>query len=278
MMLMAYAYYRTSTSEMLANIGLISFAAAIQFAPAIIGAITWRRGHRNGVTIGLALGFLTWAYTLLLPSLDIQFINDGITQNGLFGVEWLKPHALFGFDFGDSLTHGVVMSLAINISCYIYFSLKAMPSILDSTQAAAFVDNRQTPLLTPHVDVQDLMLRVWDLKNLATKILGYNQKQDFIIGLQKKCNRIVHLNDKIDLDVIQYTEELIARAIGASSAHNVMGSALKGTNLQIDDIIHLLGDTSKEIAFNRDTSSTAIAFSSLFRKSAPDIINNSVSG
>ncbi|PCI88603.1 MAG: hybrid sensor histidine kinase/response regulator [Hyphomicrobiales bacterium] len=260
MMLMAYAYYRISTSESLANIGLISFAAAIQFAPAIIGAITWRRGHRNGVTIGLALGFLTWAYTLLLPSLDIQFINDGINQNGLFGLEWLKPHALFGLDFSDSLTHGVVMSLAINISCYIYFSLKAMPSILDSTQAAAFVDNRQSTLLTPHADVQDMMLRVWDLKNLATKILGYNQKQDFIIGLQKKCNRMVHLNDKIDLDVIQYTEELIARAIGASSAHNVMGSALKGTNLQIDDIIHLLGDTSKEIAFNREILSSTLEY------------------
>lgn len=252
MMLMAYAYYRTSTSEMLANIGLISFAAAIQFAPAIIGAITWRRGHKNGVAIGLALGFLTWFYTLLLPSLDIQFINDIITEEGLWGIEWLKPHALFGLDFGDSLTHGVVMSLAINIGCYIYFSLKAVPSILDATQAAAFVDDRQAPMLTPHVDAEDIMLRVWDLKNLATKILGYNQKQDFIIGLQKKYSRIVHLNDKIDLDVIQYTEELIARAIGVSSAHKVMGSALKGTNLQIDDIIHLLGDTSKEIAFNRE--------------------------
>lgn len=252
MMLMAYAYYRSSTSEMLANIGLISFAAAIQFAPAIIGAITWRRGHRNGVTIGLSLGFLTWFYTLLLPSLDIEFINNSIAQNGLFGLEWLKPHSLFGLNFGDTLTHGVVMSLLINVSCYIYFSLKSAPSILDSMQAAAFVDNRETPTRITHIDSQDMMLKVWDLKNLATKILGYNQKQDFIIGLQKQCSRIVHLNDRIDLDSIQYTEELIARAIGASSAHKVMGSALKGTNLQIDDIIHLLGDTSKEIAFNRE--------------------------
>ncbi|MGL1920186.1 MAG: PAS-domain containing protein [Hyphomicrobiales bacterium] len=260
MMLMAYAYYRSSTSEMLANIGLISFAAAIQFAPAVIGAITWRRGHRNGVTIGLVLGFLTWFYTLLLPSLDLDFINNSIAQYGLFGFDWLKPQSLFGLDFGDSLTHGVVMSLFINIACYIYFSLKASPSMLDSMQAAAFVDNRPKPTLTSHIESQDMMMKVWDLKNLSTKILGYNQKQDFIIGLQKKYNRIIHLNDKIDLDSIQYTEELIARAIGASSAHKVMGSALKGTNLQIDDIIHLLGDTSKEIAFNREILRTTLEY------------------
>ncbi|MCJ8322392.1 MAG: PAS-domain containing protein [Rhizobiales bacterium] len=252
MMLMAYAYYRASSTEMLASIGLISFAAAIQFAPAIIGAITWRRGHRNGVKIGLSLGFLTWFYTLLLPSLDIGFINEVVAENGLFGGGWFKPHALFGFDFGDPLTHGVVMSLIVNIGCYVYFSIKSVPSLLDSMQAAAFVDNRDAPSLTPHIDDQDTMLRVWDLKNLATKILGFNQKQDYIIGLQKKYNKIFHLNDKIDFDVVQYTEEMIARAIGVSSAHKVMAGALKGTKLQIDDIIHLLGDTSKEIAFNRE--------------------------
>ncbi|NRA87495.1 MAG: PAS-domain containing protein [Rhizobiales bacterium] len=260
MMLMAYAYYRTSSSEMLASIGLISFAAAIQFAPAMIGAITWRRGHKNGVYVGICLGFFVWFYTLLLPSLNIEFININFIQYGPLGIDWLKPQAIFGLDFGDTLTHGVVLSLGINIICYIYFSHIAKPSLLDNVQAAAFVDNKDIKPITAHIASHDIMLRVWDLKNLSTKILGYNQKQDYIIGLQRKCNRIIHLNDKVDFDIIQYTEELIARAIGASSAHKVMQSALKGTNLQIDDIIHLLGDTSKEIAFNREILRSTIEY------------------
>ncbi len=180
LMLLAYAYYRSQTAEKLASIGLISFAAAIQFAPATIGAITWRKGHKYGATTGILLGFLVWFYTLLMPSFDIEFINIYITQSGPFGIEWLKPYAMFGLDFGDNLTHGVVMSLAANIAAYIYFSLRATPNLLDNVQAAAFVDDRNLFSLQPHVDEQDIMLRVWDVKNLSTKILGYNQKQDFL--------------------------------------------------------------------------------------------------
>jgi Na+/proline symporter len=55
--LCAYGYYRLAgTGEALAQIGLLSFAAAAQFAPALIGAVYWRSGRRAGVVWGLALG------------------------------------------------------------------------------------------------------------------------------------------------------------------------------------------------------------------------------
>jgi Na+/proline symporter len=52
----------------LVSIGLISFSAVAQFAHAIIGGIFWKGGTRVGATCGLAIGFLVWVYTLLLPS------------------------------------------------------------------------------------------------------------------------------------------------------------------------------------------------------------------
>src|SRR5690554_7731215 len=49
--------------------GLLSFAAAAQFGPALVGGILWRRGNYTGAVWGLGLGFLIWCYTLLLPAL-----------------------------------------------------------------------------------------------------------------------------------------------------------------------------------------------------------------
>src|SRR5690606_28193368 len=66
---LGYLYYRMiGESYALVAIGLISFMAAAQFAPAIIGGLYWRRATRQGATVGLILGFVIWFYTLLVPS------------------------------------------------------------------------------------------------------------------------------------------------------------------------------------------------------------------
>ena len=62
-------------------------------------ASSGRRGTALGASAGLVAGFLTWAYTLLLPSL----IREGVLFTDLiaagpFGIAALKPTALFGFE------------------------------------------------------------------------------------------------------------------------------------------------------------------------------------
>ena len=52
----------------LVSIGLISFAAVAQFAPALLGGMYWKGGTRDGALAGLLPGFALWAYTLMLPS------------------------------------------------------------------------------------------------------------------------------------------------------------------------------------------------------------------
>lgn len=42
---------------MLVNIGIISFAAVLQFAPAIVGGIFWRQANSRGAMWGLTAGF-----------------------------------------------------------------------------------------------------------------------------------------------------------------------------------------------------------------------------
>ena len=107
--LLAYGYFRIGgSSEALAQIGLLSFAAAAQFAPALIGAVYWRGAKRPGAVWGLSLGLAAWAYTLFIP------VILGHNAMMAFLPVWLDPHALLGLSFGDSLVHGVFWSLGLN--------------------------------------------------------------------------------------------------------------------------------------------------------------------
>ncbi|POA52266.1 hypothetical protein C1884_30330, partial [Pseudomonas sp. GW460-R15] len=50
-----YAYILNS-QENLASIGLSSFAASAQLAPALASAVLWRRAHSRGVIVGVSAG------------------------------------------------------------------------------------------------------------------------------------------------------------------------------------------------------------------------------
>ena len=65
---LAYLYYRIAGEAQLAAIGLLSFAAIAQLAPAFFGGLIWRNGTARGALAGMSVGILVWAYTLLLPS------------------------------------------------------------------------------------------------------------------------------------------------------------------------------------------------------------------
>jgi Na+/proline symporter len=68
--LLAFAYHRHALGQqVLAQHGLLAFAAVAQFAPALIGGLYWRGASRTGAYAGLLTGALLWAWYLLLPAL-----------------------------------------------------------------------------------------------------------------------------------------------------------------------------------------------------------------
>ena len=86
-LILAYLYYRSVGEAQLAAIGLLSFAAVAQLAPAFFGGLIWRQGTARGAIGGLVVGILVWSYTLLLPNIaDAGFLGTAILTDGPFGL------------------------------------------------------------------------------------------------------------------------------------------------------------------------------------------------
>ena len=67
--MLGYLYFRVAgEAYALVSIGLISFAAVAQFAPALLGGMYWRGGTRVGALAACSAASRVWAYTLMLPS------------------------------------------------------------------------------------------------------------------------------------------------------------------------------------------------------------------
>src|SRR5664279_940101 len=144
-MLMAYFYYRALGNAQLASIGLLSFAAIAQLAPAFFGGLLWRRATARGAIGGMLTGFAMWIYTLFLPSfLDSTPAGLILLQHGPFGIEALRPQALFGADLSP-LLHGVLWSLSLNILAYIVLSVARQPSSIERLQADLFAPRALVP-------------------------------------------------------------------------------------------------------------------------------------
>ena len=80
---LAYVYYRLAGDAQLASIGLLSFAAVAQLAPAFFGGLIWRRATARGAMAGMTIGILVWAYTLLLPSFaDAGIVGQSLLSQG----------------------------------------------------------------------------------------------------------------------------------------------------------------------------------------------------
>src|ERR1700719_3534096 len=175
-MAMAYFYYRALGNTQLAAIGLLSFAAIGQLAPAFFGGLLWRRATARGAMGGMLVGFAVWLYTLFLPSfLDGNTAGLMLLQHGPFGIEALRPQALFGAVL-PPLLHGVLWSLSLNLLTYIVLSLAREPSAIELLQADLFVPNTLAPI-SPSFRRWRSTVTVQDIQTTVAQYLGPERAQ-----------------------------------------------------------------------------------------------------
>ncbi|MDQ0009258.1 Na+/proline symporter/signal transduction histidine kinase [Luteibacter jiangsuensis] len=255
---LAYMYYRViADAENLAATGLLSFAAVAQFAPAIVSALYWRGASRVGVYVGLLAGFIVWAYTLLLPAMTrAGWLHPAWMDDGPFGIGWLKPTELFHLSGWESVTHGTFWSLLFNVGCLIFISLRFRPSVAERLHAALFVD----PFVRSATGAGDWRGRVTvrDLGTIAGRIVGDRVTVRAFNEYGQRHGVTLSPTDSADRPLIQFTERLLASAVGAASARRILMGALSGTGLDIAEAMALMDEASQELRFNRELLSTTL--------------------
>jgi Na+/proline symporter/signal transduction histidine kinase len=257
---LAYGYFRLFTGPgTLTQIGLLSFAAVAQFAPSLVGGVLWRGGRYRGVVISLVAGFAFWAYTLLMPALlRASGRNLEILRNGPFGIGWLRPEALFGVSNVDPLTHGVFFSLSINLALYVAVSLLGSRGLRERLQAAKFLDDA-VGAGAPKRSLPRISATVGDLQELVERFLGTERTTLSFAEYASRLERAaLDRGEHADPDVVRFVERLLAGVLGTSSARLVLGTTLRGRDMQPEDVVRLLDETSHVIQFNRELLRAAL--------------------
>ncbi|MEL6688515.1 MAG: PAS-domain containing protein, partial [Pseudomonadota bacterium] len=247
LLLLAYGFYRLGgDSAALAQTGLLSFAAAAQFGPALIGAVLWRRANRRGALAGLIAGFSLWVYTLLLPAI---FGHDAMAE---YLPALLDPHALLGQSFGDPLAHGTIWSLGWNIALFFILSLGATERLRDRVQAVVFTA-QSDPKIAPQgrVPSQATSISPDGLGALAARFLDEDAVRHAFADFNRQSPEIaIQGGGAADWRLVQFTEKLLARAIGASSSRVIMASAVSDFDMNLDDVLTLFDQRAPSERFD----------------------------
>jgi Na+/proline symporter/signal transduction histidine kinase len=260
-LLLAYIYYRNAAAAQLAAIGLLSFAAVAQFAPAFFGGLVWRRGTARGAIAGMSAGILVWGYTLLLPSiLDAGMAGARILSDGPWGLAALRPQALFGLDL-PPFVHGVLFSLAVNIALYIGLSLSRRPTAIERVQADVFVPSTLAPILspmTPGFRLRRAAVSVEELIATVARYLGEERTKESFASFAESRRISLAPQGEADFALLQYGEYLLASAIGAASSRLVLSLLLRKRTVSTKAALKLLDDANAAIHYNREILQTAL--------------------
>jgi Na+/proline symporter/nitrogen-specific signal transduction histidine kinase len=264
-LLLGYLYYRVSGgSAALASIGLISFVGVSQVLPALLGGLYWRGGTRAGAAAGLVTGFVVWLYTLFLPSFGPAGpLGPEIMEQGLFGLFWLRPEALFGIDGMDPLIHAVFWSMLLNTMAYCAVSITTFPTPLERLQGAQVVN----------VFEHTLGARGWtrgtaeaeDLLMMAQRILGGAEAQALFHAEASEQGKAGYLPDTTPAFLDRLERELSA-SVGAATAHAMVGQIAGSSTVLVEDLMRVADEAQQILEYSNRLESQSEELSRTARK------------
>lgn len=255
---LGYLYYRViGDSYALVNIGLISFMAATQFAPAMLGGLYWKRANHKAAIAGLALGFLLWFYTLLIPSFVLSgWLESDILEHGLFGIALLRPLELFGLTGFDIWTHSLFWSMFFNLAAFLTLSFFTGQSESEAEQASRFVDvfdnvqqtsQRQRISKAPTIlEFIELMSKFIGEKHASTAISEYLDQSDHEIDQRGSLS-----DDEIP-KLKSFTERTLAGYVGAAPARIILENYLSTRGSKMEDVFDIFGSVTLSRTASRE--------------------------
>ncbi|MGB9493866.1 MAG: sensor histidine kinase [Azonexus sp.] len=253
-LLLGYIYFRAAgEAYALVGIGLISFAAVAQFAPAMFGGMYWKQATRPGAVAGLVGGFVVWLYTLLLPSFAKSgWIASSFVEHGPWGIAALKAHALFGLSGFDEISHSLWWSLLANIGLFVTVSLMTRHSAIEAEQAERFVDvfryrgsGSATRLWRGTASSEELVA-------LVERFLGAARTRQQLAAFAAAHGAADWRALPADAEFVRFAEAQLSGAIGSASARVMVSSVVREEVLGLDEVLDILDEASQVRAYSRE--------------------------
>ncbi len=272
--MLGYSYYCViDDSYTLVNMGLISFSAAAQFMPAMLGGLYWKRGNKAGAISGLLLGFLIWLYTLLLPSFGKSgWIPETLLTNGPFGCTLLKPTELFGLTGMDLWSHSLFWSMLFNVGSYIICSILITQNEQERDQVHKFIGvfdrhegHRRTERkrLSKPVTTDQFVA-------LMTKFIGEAEAMQ-ALNLYTSDRKIAGNGSVSEFELPnlkRFTEKTLAGFVGGAAARAIVNNFLSDIGSSMEPVYDIFSSVRSNLDQNRE---------SLFvRLKASEIINRTL--
>ena len=246
---LGYAYYALSGgSGALAAIGLIAFVGVAQILPAMMGALFWRGATRTGALLGLSTGFALWLYTLYLPSFgEDAVVPARVFAHGPWGIDWLRPQALFGVGGMDPLIHALFWSLSLNTLLFCAGSLLSFPAPLERLQGAQFVNvfDHSGPASgwsRGQAEAEDLLV-------MAQRILGEDVALAFFETEARGQGKAGYLPD-ITPAFMNALERRLSGSIGAAAAHAMLAQIAGGSSVSVEDLMAVANETAQIMEYS----------------------------
>lgn len=271
---LGYAYFQIiGDTFMLVNIGLISFSAAIQLAPSLLGAIYWRRGNTAGAIAGILGGFGIWFYTLLLPSfIKSGWIETDILEKGLFGLSLLKPTEMFGLTGLDMWSNSLFWSMLFNIGGYLLFSILLDQKELEREQCRKFIDpfsggNREDLWETKRLSKPVTIIEFVNLmENFIGEKFAHEAISDYLSEHEIDANGMV---SEFELPSLKrFVEKTIAGSVGAAAANAIVENYLTDVGSEMESFYDAFRSVRSSLEESREALYVRLKSSEIMNRSS----------
>jgi Na+/proline symporter/signal transduction histidine kinase len=241
----------------LVSTGLIAFAIIAQLAPAFFGSLFWRRGSKQGMMVGLIVGFLTVLYTLMIPYAMGEFANtESFIHTGLFHQSWLKPFSLFGLNYLDPVPHALFWSLLFNTLLYFAISISFEGNYRERNYAEMYVDIQKYSHTHENAFVWKGTAYRKDIEAVLVRFLGQERTQ----RAMNIFNRKYHIDSQLELAdarLIKFSENLLTGRIGTASAKILIESVVKEEKIALTEVLKILEESKENIELNKKLMETS---------------------
>lgn len=219
-------YLFLGDSHLLANMGMISFCAVLQFLPLVLAGLYWRDVNAKGAIIGLSCGFAVWAYCLFIPSLmKSGWVDASLLDAGPWGLQWLHPEHLFGSMMNNN-SHGAFWSLIANVSGLVFASVLTKETPQEARYNAEIIDTmtqgdseqEQTLDLPAEIALPPKVDILTSLFDQYFKGSAGSEKVELILTEAKLTDQ-THITTLELANLAKTAERQLSGATGAAMAH-----------------------------------------------------------